>query len=403
VVTLDKAGLTLTSSANAILTVDGSSRINAVTINADDVTVSGLTIEGPVDQSVDQSYVDYTWGSVNSRGIVVLNGADEFTITHNTIQNIRNGILIDGRNADSSVTDNTIDNTKSGISVQYTDAEGITISGNVEGIYGNEWGLNLHLNGYWDGTTMVTNSQPGVVPTVADAPSDAWQLSLVALSDANADWAVQDQGYISFNRTHVTVDETGSTSSQGSQLTPISSLQVGVDAVAAGGHVHVLAGNYEAATVHAEGITIDAEAGANGIALQLADGIENVTALGQADVQITGNELANILTGGDGDDIFIGGDGNDTLTGGAGNDIFTLMADDTGVDTITDFGEGDVLDFSEILSDADPDATIFTDLEGGNTQVSYQGEAIAIIQNVASTDLTVDDSGNVVLANQGVS
>ena len=96
VVTLDKAGLTLTSSADAILTVNGTTRIDAVTINADDVTVSGLTIEGPVDES----YVDYAWGSVNSRGIVVLNGADEFTITDNTIQNIRTGILIDGRNAE---------------------------------------------------------------------------------------------------------------------------------------------------------------------------------------------------------------------------------------------------------------------------------------------------------------
>jgi VCBS repeat-containing protein len=118
------------------------------------------------------------------------------------------------------------------------------------------------------------------------------------------------------------------------------------------------------------------------------------------DDTLTGDAGANVLTGGDGDDILIGGDGNDTLTGGDGNDIFTFMADDTGVDTVTDFEEDDALDFSDILSDAHE--LIFENDGSGNTQVSYEGDAIAIIQNVASTELTVDDSGNVVLADATV-
>ena len=90
---------------------------------------------------------------------------------NNNIHDLRNGILIDGRNT-GSVTGNRIENTKSGISVQYTDATGITISGNSEGSIGNEWGLNLHLNGFLDGGTIYSNppcdgAKPGVAAGIA--------------------------------------------------------------------------------------------------------------------------------------------------------------------------------------------------------------------------------------------
>ncbi|WP_316975793.1 hypothetical protein [Shumkonia mesophila] len=407
-VVIDTAGVTLLGGEGAVITVDGTSRINAITIGADNVTVSGLTIEGPADQS----YVDYAWGSQITRGIVVLFGVEDFTIENNTIENVRNGILINGIGNTGSVAGNLIDNTKSAISIQYTDGSGIAIEDNAEGTYGNEWGLNLHLNGLWTGSGTATVANPTGTEPTAD-----WQQTLLALSDDNDGWAVQDQTYTASNRTEVTVDDAGSTTSQGSELTPLGTVQAGVDAVVAGGSVHVLAGDYggEAVVIDTEGIIVAGEAGATGFSLQLGAGIQNVTLQGAADFTATGNDLDNILAGGDGADVLIGEGGNDTLLGGAGNDIltggagddvltggdgndiFSLMADDTGVDTITDFGEGDVLDFSEILSDADPDE-IFTDLGGGNTQVSYQGEAIAIIQNVASTDLTVDSDGNVVLA-----
>ncbi|WP_316975794.1 right-handed parallel beta-helix repeat-containing protein [Shumkonia mesophila] len=331
VVTLDKAGLTLTSSADAVLTVNGTTRIDAVTINADDVTVSGLTIQGPVPDGV--SYLTYAWGSEITRGIVVRNGADDFTITDNVIQDVRNGILIDGRNANSTVTDNTIDNTKSGISIQYTDGAGIAISGNVEGTYGNEWGLNIHLNGHMVDGAIVSNATP-----ISAAPTADWQQALLNNSDANDDWSVQDQAYTSANRTHVTVDDTGSTTSQGSALTPVT-LQVGLDAVVAGGEVHVNAGDYsgEDGVVHTQGLTVTGDAGANGVTLTLADGITGVTLLGEADVSVTGNALANTLTGGAGDDVLVGGGGDDTLAGGDGSDTAVFSGDsaDYGTDALT--------------------------------------------------------------------
>ncbi len=235
-VTISKNGVTLTGAGagNTIVSlpfVTDGQQVDGFVITADNVTITGFEIAGPVDDS----YIDYDWGNKITRGIAVRNGAEDFTIEDNTIVNVRNGILIDGRNT-GIVKNNVIDNTKSGISVQYTDASGIAISGNGEGTYGNEWGLNLHLNGYWDGTSHHSNP----IATVASAD---WQSALMALSTANGGWSVQDQGYEQANRTHVQV-AAGGTGTQGSRLKPLGSLQDGVDGLVDGGYLTVSAGTY---------------------------------------------------------------------------------------------------------------------------------------------------------------
>jgi filamentous hemagglutinin family protein len=231
-VALNKANLTLTGLAGAKVVVPDDAQVNGISISANNVTVTGLEIAGPVNQP----YLNYGWGSNISRGIAVANGVTGFTIANNNIHDVRNGILIDGRNT-GSVTGNRIDNTKSAISVQYTDGSGITLAGNTQGGTGNEWGLNLHLNGYWDGSAIHGNP-------MATGPSLAWQQSLLDLSAANAGWSVQDQGYTSSNRTHVNVATTGSGSAQGSALTPLDSIQAGVNAVVTGGTVSIAGGTY---------------------------------------------------------------------------------------------------------------------------------------------------------------
>jgi filamentous hemagglutinin family protein len=235
-VTINKAGLSLLGQAGAKLVVPNGAQVNGITIGANDVTVSGLEIAGPVTSS----YLAYPWGSNISRGIAVGNGITGFTIANNSIHDVRNGILIDGRNT-GMVTGNRIENTKSAISVQYTDGSGIAISGNSQGPIGNEWGVNLHLNGFLDGGTIYTNPH-------AASPTLAWQQALLDLSSANGGWGVQDQGYTSSNRTQVAVATTGTSNAQGSLLTPLNSLQSGIDAVVAGGVVNVGSGTYTQAT-----------------------------------------------------------------------------------------------------------------------------------------------------------
>jgi filamentous hemagglutinin family protein len=236
VLTLDKANLTVSGQANARLQV--ADNTNGITIAANSVTVAGLELAGPVTSS----YLNYAWGSNVSRGIVVGRGVTGFAIRNNNIHDVRNGILINGISNTGSVTSNRIENTKSGISVQYTDAVGVAISGNTEGPIGNEWGLNLHLNGVWIPVTDTIN--PNTDPYMQNAPTLTWQQSLLALSTANAGWGVQDQAYKSSNRTQVAVATTGGASNQGSRLTPINTIQGGVNAAVTGGKVNVAAGTY---------------------------------------------------------------------------------------------------------------------------------------------------------------
>lgn len=234
-VILDKANLTLSGVSGAKLVVPDAAQVNGIEIRANNVSVDGLEIAGPVDAS----YLTYAWGSNISRGIAVSDGITGFAIRNNDIHDVRNGILIHGRNSTGTVSNNRIENTKSGISVQYTDASGISITGNTQGSYGNEWGLNLHLNGHIVGGNIVSNSTP-----IAAAPDAAWQQSLLALSIANGGWSVQDQAYTSSNRTHAAVATTGSPSNQGSLINPLNTVAGGINAVVSGGTVNVAAGTY---------------------------------------------------------------------------------------------------------------------------------------------------------------
>jgi trimeric autotransporter adhesin len=80
--------------------------------------------------------------------------------------------------------------------------------------------------------------------------------------------------------------------------------------------------------------------------------VENVSLLGAARVNVTGNTSNNVLTGNNGnnilngvggDDTLDGGFGNDTLTGDVGGDAFnfsTALNASTNVDAITDFISG---------------------------------------------------------------
>ncbi len=82
---------------------------------------------------------------------------------------------------------------------------------------------------------------------------------------------------------------------------------------------------------------------------------------GSGDDQLTGSHGDDHLNGGAGNDVIQGGRGYDVLTGGQGNDTFVFSQGDVlsgnniyGFDTITDFGAGDRLDFSDFGSKKNP-------------------------------------------------
>lgn len=234
-VNVNKNGITINGNGTAVMDVPDQAQIDGIDVNANNVTIEGLEIAGPVTSS----YLTYAWGGNISRGIAVHNGYTGFNITGNNIHDVRNGILVDGRNT-GSITGNVIDNSKSAISIQYTDGTGISISGNSQGRYGNEWGVNLHLNGHYDSSNVYHSNSDKIA---ANAPASV-QSALLALSAANNGWQTQDQGYSNFNRTAVTISTTGSDANQGSPLATLASIGAGLQAIVAGGTVNVSSGTY---------------------------------------------------------------------------------------------------------------------------------------------------------------
>lgn len=84
------------------------------------------------------------------------------------------------------------------------------------------------------------------------------------------------------------------------------------------------------------------------IGWNLGLGVEDLTLLGTADIDGTGNALDNVLTGNTGINVLTGGAGDDTLRGGTGNDVYRFDRSD-GIDHIAESdatpGNSDALQF----------------------------------------------------------
>jgi Ca2+-binding RTX toxin-like protein len=110
--------------------------------------------------------------------------------------------------------------------------------------------------------------------------------------------------------------------------------------------------------------------------------IESLTLEGTADINGTGNALANTLTGNGGKNIIKGGAGADRLVGGAGDDTYQLAADTT--DTIVDTAGTDT-----ILS------TVTRSL------ASYPAIENLTLQGTANINGTGNDLNNTITGNVG--
>lgn len=97
---------------------------------------------------------------------------------------------------------------------------------------------------------------------------------------------------------------------------------------------------------------------------------------GNGDDRLVGGSGDDILEGGNGSDVLVGGAGNDVLTGGNGADVF-IIGPSSGNDRITDFGNGDLIDWSA-MTDAGFQATITQ--SGRDTVISFSdGSSVTLV------------------------
>lgn len=135
------------------------------------------------------------------------------------------------------------------------------------------------------------------------------------------------------------------------------------------------------------------------ITYTLASNFENLELQGSANINGTGNSLANLLTGNSGNNTLKGGGGNDTLTGGEGNDLLTgsvgadifVFAPGFDKDTVSDFAGGvDTLQFDMTLFANAQAAFDATGDVNGKAVVTFDVDNTVAL-NVSKSLLSVDD------------
>lgn len=104
---------------------------------------------------------------------------------------------------------------------------------------------------------------------------------------------------------------------------------------------------------------------------------------GTSDDRLLGDDGDDTLTGGNGRDTLDGGIGNDLVTGGNSNDTF-VIANDSGIDTITDFGRGnDSIGLSAGIS--------FEELSFSGSDLILGTQTLAILDGFDTTTLSQSD------------
>ena len=121
--------------------------------------------------------------------------------------------------------------------------------------------------------------------------------------------------------------------------------------------------------------------------------VENLTLLGSANIDGTGNALNNALTGNSGNNMLIGDAGNDTLAGAAGSDIL----DGGAGDDVLDGGSG-----TDIMTGGLGNDTFLVD-DPGDTVNENVGEGIDTVKSSVSFDLGADGANveNLTLTGSG--
>jgi Ca2+-binding RTX toxin-like protein len=118
--------------------------------------------------------------------------------------------------------------------------------------------------------------------------------------------------------------------------------------------------------------------------------LDNLTLLGTAATNGTGNDLANIIVGNNNDNVLIGAAGADTLRGGAGNDTYGV--DNAGDTTVENANEG-----TDLVN-----STIDWVLAANVENLTLQGTAISGTGNALANVITGNALANIIDGGAGI-
>jgi Ca2+-binding RTX toxin-like protein len=146
--------------------------------------------------------------------------------------------------------------------------------------------------------------------------------------------------------------------------------------------------------------TINASSFTGDSIIDIRDGANHFIKVGQSNTWIAeGANIENILAG-SGDDLLNGNDlsnrittggGTDIITGYAGNDVFVISQSAENTTTITDFNIiNEILDLSNITNLPSFPSLDISDVNG-NAMISLSNNQKIILQNVLSSDLTINN------------
>ncbi|MDI1278725.1 calcium-binding protein [Methylobacter sp.] len=137
----------------------------------------------------------------------------------------------------------------------------------------------------------------------------------------------------------------------------------------------------------------------------LKTNMENLTLIGIAAINGTGNTMNNVITGNTANNVITGGAGTDTLNGAAGNDIYLIntVAEHSAAEISDSDGTADELRFASII--ASETLTLYAEDTGLERVVIGTGNT-AVAVSTATTALNVDASllsnSLVMIGNAGV-